>query len=622
MKIDNSSVDPGPAVSPAIEGYEIIEQLGHGGMSSVWKACQISLGRTVVIKVLSENLCHDPDDIKQFHFEARVAANLKHPGIVQVYDFGQAVTDGRYYFVMEYVSGYTVGSWCRRKGSLSEQDSVVIAHSVAAAFEYAWNEARIIHRDIKPDNIMVDGDGTIKMTDLGLAQAVYNIGTVRNDNEEAQVMGTPNYMSPEQVKGQKDIDCRSDIYSLGATLHHLLTGQLPFGNVDSSMIMDKQVDESLEYVQNINPAVSRATSNLISKMLAKNPEERYQTWSEVIDDIIRVENVLFSDETGSRAGGKSILMRGSGTLAAMFQDQATSKTIGWNNRPESVSATDASDDTRPCPFCAEPIRNNAVYCRYCRKPLEGEDESDARPTEKPAIRLKSKQNEQPPEPEEPIQKPVKPKRRFFARLGANLQVAMSLALLAFVVVYFYQKKVHSNDLLVPIREIIAAKIVPLFHQVRGEAISFLKDKIGGRTETTDIDEDIQISDEDIQVSEEDLLANDSDLMSAWNKTGNVSFEEEQAVAKTMNEEYNRLLKACQKACPKVGDYVNISLKDRMESIEGKITKIDEDGVIVKVETGDVTVPFTVMRDKNRLVYQPEERARLVQRLRMRRKQTY
>ncbi|MDD4872570.1 MAG: serine/threonine-protein kinase, partial [Kiritimatiellae bacterium] len=204
-----------------ITGFEILECLGQGGMATVWKARQLSLDRIVAIKVLSSRMARDVADIERFLKEAKSAAKLKHSGIIQVYDVN--AENNQYYIVMEYVAGYTVGDWLRRKSILSEEDALLVVDSVADALDYAWNKESIIHCDIKPDNIIIDSDGTVKVADLGLARTISAMSTRQEDE---YVMGTPAYMSPEQARGDGDLDCRADIYSLGAMLYHLVTGKI------------------------------------------------------------------------------------------------------------------------------------------------------------------------------------------------------------------------------------------------------------------------------------------------------------------------------------------------------------------------------------------------------------
>ena len=195
-----------------LTGFELLELLGQGGMGVVWKARQLSLDRLVAIKLLPPHIGHNADSIKQIMTEARTAAKLKHSGIVQVYDASEE--HGHYFFVMEFVNGYNVGKWLARSKVLPWKEVLVVAELVALALDYAWETSGMIHCDIKPENIMVDQDGTIKVADLGLSRTRES----RDSSEETEITGTPSYMSPEQVRGDLSLDCRTDIYSPGPLL--------------------------------------------------------------------------------------------------------------------------------------------------------------------------------------------------------------------------------------------------------------------------------------------------------------------------------------------------------------------------------------------------------------------
>ena len=270
--------------APHIENFEVVGRLGQGGMATVWKARQSSLDRMVAIKVLASSLAKDQADIARFRDEARAAGRLKHPGIVQVYDAN--FTNGTYYFVMELVDGYTVGEWIRRKGRLDESDALTVAESVIAALDYAWASFSIIHCDIKPENIMVDADGTVKTTDLGLARAIVSM---QSDELDQEVLGTPAYMSPEQVTGHHDLDCRADIYALGATMYHMVTGHPLFaGEGTEDEVMQKQLAATVQSPSKEAPGLSHGFVLLLAKMLAKDRKYRPQDWKDVLADIRRV----------------------------------------------------------------------------------------------------------------------------------------------------------------------------------------------------------------------------------------------------------------------------------------------------------------------------------------------
>lgn len=267
-----------------LPGYEILEKIGEGGTSSVWKARQVSLDRLVAIKVLDPAFMPDQDALARFRQEAQAAARLKHSSIVQVYDAGEV--GGRPYLVMEYVDGCTLGDLLQRAGTMTESNALLVAEAVARALAYAWDKDCIIHLDIKPDNVLVENDGAVKVTDLGLARF---IGLHRRRVESDTILGTPNYVSPEQAEGVEDLDCRTDIYSLGAMLYHLVTGRLPFAGRPGSSAMDAHVTDFLEDPLDLNPELSPATAWLIEKMMVKNRAYRPAYWSLVLADLAEVK---------------------------------------------------------------------------------------------------------------------------------------------------------------------------------------------------------------------------------------------------------------------------------------------------------------------------------------------
>jgi len=270
-----------------LPNFEVLGLLGRGGMASVWKARQISLDRHVAIKILSSAFSTDPEDIQRFRMEAQAAARLKHPGIVQVYDAN--FSDGVYYFVMELVDGYTMGELLRRKGRVSVEDALTVAESVAVALDYAWSLYRMVHCDIKPDNIMVDADGSVKVTDLGLCRTLTRTKTEEKIGDSDEILGTPAYMSPEQVYGSEKLDCRSDIYELGATLYHMVSGRMLFqGKTDEEMIRCHIDASQAPDVRTLVPRASAPFALLLEKMLAKDPNCRHRDWKLVLADVGRV----------------------------------------------------------------------------------------------------------------------------------------------------------------------------------------------------------------------------------------------------------------------------------------------------------------------------------------------
>ncbi|MDD3605308.1 MAG: serine/threonine-protein kinase [Kiritimatiellae bacterium] len=285
-----------------IPGFEMLSVAGAGGMATVWHARQLSLDREVAIKVLFPSLVRDPESVRLFRQEARAAARLRHPGIVQVYDAGEH--EGMVYLVMEFVSEGTVGDLLERKGCLPESDGLAIIEALAGALQYAWDAAHIIHCDIKPDNVMIDGNGEIRIADLGLARVVESMA---QDNRTQNIMGTPNYTSPEQARGDETLDCRSDIYSAGAMLYHIVTGKIPFPDPDPGRILEFQNVGYLTDPLDIKPDLFPGTAWIIEKMMAKDPAHRYQSWNELIEDLRLVDKQRMPASAMPEEGQSTVL---------------------------------------------------------------------------------------------------------------------------------------------------------------------------------------------------------------------------------------------------------------------------------------------------------------------------
>jgi serine/threonine protein kinase len=245
-------------------------------MGTVYKAVQRSLDRVVAIKVMPPELGRNANFVKRFLREARSVAKLNHPNIVSGIDVGEV--EGWRYFVMEYIDGVTVGEILRRGGAMDERRSIRIITQITHALGHA-HKLRLVHRDIKPDNIMIAKDGVAKLCDLGLAKEPKEGGST---TEEGLAMGTPNYISPEQAQGESGIDIRSDLYSLGATFYHMVTGTLPFDGPNPAVIMTKHLLEPLPPPRTRNKALRRGTCQVIEKMMMKQREDRYQEPAELM----------------------------------------------------------------------------------------------------------------------------------------------------------------------------------------------------------------------------------------------------------------------------------------------------------------------------------------------------
>lgn len=274
-------LEPGTLVN---DRYTIIEQIGLGGMAVVYRARDEKLGRDVTFKVLREEHLSDNEFIKRFNVEARAAASLSHPNIVSVYDVGN---DGDIYFiVMEYIDGCTLKDLINRKAPFSNQEVISISLQVASALEHAHANG-IIHRDIKPQNILVSSSGKVKVTDFGIARAASSTTT------SGEAMGSVQYFSPEQAKGGF-VDAKSDIYSLGIMMFEMITGTLPFDGETPVALAMKHIKEPLPDILKLNPNASESLIKIINKATQKRPYARYQSASQLIADL----KAALSDDSG------------------------------------------------------------------------------------------------------------------------------------------------------------------------------------------------------------------------------------------------------------------------------------------------------------------------------------
>lgn len=267
-----------------IPGYKILGPLGAGAMAKVYKARQISLDRTVAIKVLPKKFMSDPQFIERFYAEGRAAAKLNHPNIVQAIDVGQA--GEHHYFVMEYVEGHTVYDHLTTKGPYTEAEALRITIETAAALQHAHSKG-FMHRDVKPKNIMITKQGVSKLADMGLARQISDTATA--EAEAGKAYGTPYYIAPEQIRGEVDIDFRADIYGLGATFYHMVTGQVPFDGPNPSAVMHKHLKEPLTPPDHVNPDLSVGISEVIEVMMAKDRDERYDNTAALLEDLKSIE---------------------------------------------------------------------------------------------------------------------------------------------------------------------------------------------------------------------------------------------------------------------------------------------------------------------------------------------
>ncbi|MBX3357899.1 MAG: serine/threonine protein kinase [Phycisphaeraceae bacterium] len=263
-----------------IPGYKVLGKLGAGAMATVWKARQLSLDRLVAIKVLPAKYSQTSQFIARFYAEGKAAASLNHPNIVQAYDVGQA--GDRHYFVMEYVDGRTVYDDIAKHKRYSEKDAIDVISQITEALQHAHAKG-LIHRDVKPKNIMMTHEGVAKLADMGLARAISDKEAA--EAEQGKAFGTPYYISPEQIRGEKEIGPQADIYSLGATLYHMVTGAVPFDGKSPSAVMHKHLKAELVPPDHVNPRLSPGISEVIEMMMAKQPGQRYKSTTDLLMDL-------------------------------------------------------------------------------------------------------------------------------------------------------------------------------------------------------------------------------------------------------------------------------------------------------------------------------------------------
>lgn len=272
--------EPITAESQLFPGYQVLAKLGAGATAKVFKARQLSLDRLVAIKVLTRKSADNPDFVKRFHDEGRSAAKLNHPNIVQIIDVDTA---GEYHFlVLEYIDGKSVGEELVAGKLYSEKEAIEIVVQVARGLEHAASRG-FVHRDVKPSNIMLTKERTAKLADLGLARHMTDMKAAMA--EYGRVYGTPYYISPEQIRGDSELDFRADIYCLGATFYHMVTGRVPFEGDVPAVVMRKHLHMPLVSPDQVRPSLSTGVSEVIETMMAKDADDRYASLGDLIQDL-------------------------------------------------------------------------------------------------------------------------------------------------------------------------------------------------------------------------------------------------------------------------------------------------------------------------------------------------
>ncbi|MEX0973487.1 MAG: protein kinase [Solirubrobacterales bacterium] len=273
--------------------YRLEAKLGSGGMSTVYLASDETLDRPVAVKVMHREMSEQEDQLQRFRQEARAVAKLTHPNVVAVIDAGE--DGGHPYIVFEYVKGETLKQRIGRVGALDTQEAIAYAIEVARGLSVA-HARNMVHRDIKPQNVLIDEEGRAKLTDFGISRQLEQDGVTAT----GRVLGTTDYVAPEQAMG-KGVDPRSDLYSLGVVLYEMLIGQVPFHAESQVGVAMKHVNEELPDVQRRRPEVSAAAALVVERATAKNPDERYQSVAEMVDDLetaLEVEAARAGSTTG------------------------------------------------------------------------------------------------------------------------------------------------------------------------------------------------------------------------------------------------------------------------------------------------------------------------------------
>lgn len=309
-----------------IPGFKIIAKVGAGAMAAVFKARQISLDRMVAIKVLPRKFNGNRQFIERFYAEGRAAAQLNHPNIVQAYDVGKA---GEFhYFVMEYVEGGTVHDTIVQNKRFQEVEAIEIVINIADALQHA-HEKGLIHRDVKPKNVMMTPNGVAKLADLGLARAIDDKDAALA--EKGKAYGTPYYISPEQIRGEVNVGPQADIYSLGATLYHMVTGNVPFNGKSPKEVMEKHLKEKLIAPDHVNPQLSSGISEVIEMMMAKSRRDRYKDCKDLLVDLRTVKRGETPPIAHKDFGGMDL------AAVAALQEAATQKTRDSIELPKDTS---------------------------------------------------------------------------------------------------------------------------------------------------------------------------------------------------------------------------------------------------------------------------------------------
>jgi serine/threonine protein kinase len=342
VRLNQSSKTAGGGDKSSVQlgEYRLVKKIGSGAMGAVYKARQVGTNRKVALKVLFQHVAANDKLVKRFHREAKVTTALNHPNIVRGYDVGQ--DQGFHYFAMEYVNGHSLQKWLAHLGKLSLGDALLLVLSCAKALQHA-HEHDVIHRDIKPDNILITRDGIAKVADLGMVKMLDEDMSL---TQTGHAVGTPWYMPLEQAKNSKDTDGRCDIYALGCVFYACLTGQPPFVGKTLVEVIQAKERGSFKPARDFNQEVTQRVDDIVVKMTAKLPRYRYQTCAELIKDL---ESIGLANKK----------------LKFLPTSDATAKRLGGGQPPPSSDEQSTSTRT-PFPTKSKTLLEDVWFIRYKR----------------------------------------------------------------------------------------------------------------------------------------------------------------------------------------------------------------------------------------------------------------
>ena len=341
-----------------IAGFELIEKIGDEGLSTIYKARQISLDRTVAFHILPPDTARSTEVIESFKADARTAASLNHPHLLQIHEAGDY--EGIFFYVTEMVESESIAERMWNETHIPVDEAIAICVGVAEALKYGWERAQITHGGLTPASIFRDTDGSVKLANLGL-NGVIKSGAADDENH------TVNYSSPGTARGA-DIDHRADMYSLGACLYHMCTGVMPFADCEPSDVLAMQVNGHIQNPVELNPEISTGMSVVMRKLMAKEPEHNYTSWEEAITDLKRVHGggkplkpihpaadstIKTFNASGARSGGSKVVSTG-GKKSFKIQPSSSSGKRGGKRRAAPKVTIAKKDAPAPAPSKAEP----------------------------------------------------------------------------------------------------------------------------------------------------------------------------------------------------------------------------------------------------------------------------